>query len=162
MRNPTVMVALRDAEHVDSLMRLACNLSNGAKSNLVALHVIEVAPRLPLDADPEILDRPGKQVLSLARRVASEEFSRQVSTRLVRARQAGEAIVKEAKEHDADLLVIGYHQKHGPGEILLGSTVQFVARHAPCQVIVVIPPLEEYVSAAKERSDWGALMEEIS
>jgi hypothetical protein len=64
MKKSTVMVALRDAEHVDSLMKVACKLSNGAKSNLVALHVLEVAPTLPLDADPEILDRPGKQVLS--------------------------------------------------------------------------------------------------
>ena len=141
MDKPKVMVALREGKHVDSLIKLACEMSSGMKSDLIALHVVEVAPGLPLDADAEILDRPGKQVLSLARKAASDNFSKQISTRLVRAREAGRAIVDEAQDQGVELLIMGYHQKHGLSEVLLGSTTQYVARHAPCRVIVQIPPL---------------------
>lgn len=140
MTRPKIMVALRDLEHVDSLMKLACEMAKAMGADLTALHVVEIPDPTPLDADDEIIDRTGKQVLSLARRVGSEKLSTQISTRLVRARQAGRAIVDDAREQGANLLVLGYHQPHGAGEILLGSVVRYVARHAPCRVLVEIPP----------------------
>lgn len=139
MGKPTVMVALRDSESVEGLVTLACQITAGMEAELVALHVVEVTPGLPLDADAEVLDEPGKQILARARQVVSEGCSRQLTTQLVRARHAGDAIVGEAKDRNAELLVMGYHGRHGLGEILLGSTVQYVSHHAPCRVIVQIP-----------------------
>ena len=139
MSEPKVMVALRDAESVESLVKLACQLSRGAQCDVLALHVVEVGMGLPLDADSEVLDQPGKAILARAREVASKCCAKEISASLVRARLAGEAIVGEAQDRQIDLLVMGYHHKHALGEILLGSTVQHVARHAPCRVIVQIP-----------------------
>ena len=139
MSTPTVIVALRDSESADGLVKLACQITAGMDAELLALHVVEVTPGLPLDADAEVLDEPGKHILSRAHQVASEACSRHLATQLVRARHAGEAIVGEAKDRGAELLVMGYHGRHGLGEILLGSTVQFVSHHAPCRVIVQIP-----------------------
>ncbi len=138
MSKPKVMVALRDAEHVDDLMKLACQMAKGMEAELIALHVVEVAPALPLDADDELLDRPGKAILSRAKLAASGMIPTAVVTRLVRARRAGEAIVDEAKEQVVELLIMGYHHKLGLTEVLLGSTVQHVAHHAPCRLIVQI------------------------
>ena len=139
MSKTTVIVALRDSDSVDGLVKLACQISTAMDAELLALHVVEVTPGLPLDADAEVLDEPGKQILSRAREVASDACSRQVAAQLVRARDAGEAIVGEAKDRNAEVLVMGYHGRHGLGEILLGSTVQYVSHHAPCRVIVQIP-----------------------
>jgi nucleotide-binding universal stress UspA family protein len=138
---PKVMVALRDAASVESLVTLACQMAEGMGAELTALHVVEVPMATPIEADDEVLDRPGKEILAQAQRIASEAFSRKITAQLLRARQAGEALVGEVKEQGIDLLVMGYHQPHTLGEILLGSTVQYVARHAPCRVVVQIPPL---------------------
>jgi nucleotide-binding universal stress UspA family protein len=140
MEKPKVMVALRDTETAGSLTKLACQMAGLAGTNVIALHVIEVPPGLPIDVIDPVFERPGQQVLSLARQIASNNFSMRISTKLLRARNAGEAIVGEAAEEEVDLLVIGYHHNHRLAETLLGSTVQHVTHHAPCRVLVQVPP----------------------
>jgi universal stress protein A len=134
-----IMVAVRDPESLESLIRLACETAVGMGGKIVALHVLEVGPGLPLDADG-ILDETAKQILDRAQQAATT-FGMPVSKLLVSARQAGPAIVREAEEHGAELLILGYHGSHGLSEILLGSTVKYVARHAPCRTIMHVLPM---------------------
>jgi nucleotide-binding universal stress UspA family protein len=49
-------------------------------------------------------------------------------------------MVDEMKSPKADLAVMGYHHRRTFGEILLGTTAQQVARHAPCAGVSLIPP----------------------
>jgi basic amino acid/polyamine antiporter, APA family len=133
------MVALRDTETAGGLTKLACQMASLAGTNVIALHVIEVPPGLPIDVTDPIFERPGEQVLSLARQIASNNFSMHISTKLLKARHAGEAIVGEAIDEGVELVVIGYHHNHGLAETLLGSTVQHVTHHAPCRVLVQVP-----------------------
>jgi nucleotide-binding universal stress UspA family protein len=133
------MVALRDQESVESLVTLACQVAGGMDADLMALHVVEVPMATPIEADDEILDHAGKEILGHAQKYAARCSPRPVQTRLLRARQAGEAIVGEAQEQGFDCLVMGHRRLTVIGEILLGSTVQYVARHAPFRVIVEIP-----------------------
>ena len=159
MEKPKVMVALRDSETAGSLTSLACQMAGLAGTNVIALHVIEVPPGLPIDVMDPVFERPGQQVLSLARQVASNNFSMRISTKLLKARNAGEAIVGEATEAGVDLLVIGYHHNHGLAEKLLGSTVQHVTHHAPCRVLVQVPPPKskaQPLAAGEERAEEGA------
>lgn len=158
MEKPKVMVALRDTETAGSLTKLACQMASLAGTNVVALHVIEVPPGLPIDVMDPIFEKPGQQVLSLARQIASNNFSMHISTKLLKARNAGEAIVGEAAEEEIDLLVIGYHHNHGLAETLLGSTVQHVTHHAPCRVLVQVPPPKSKakpVVVSEEKTEEG-------
>jgi len=141
MAKTKVMVALRDLESVDSLVALACQVAQGMDAELVALHVAEIPMATPIEADDEMLDHPGKEVLSQAQEYAAQHFSRTIVTRLLRARRAGEAIVGEAREQGIDCLVMGHERRSVVGEILLGSNVQYVARHGSCRMVVHIPPL---------------------
>jgi len=158
MEEAKVMVALRDVETAASLTKLGCQMASLMGTNLTALHVIEVAAGLPLDAEDDILDRPGRQVLSVAQQVASNNFSMRITTKLLRARHPGEAIVAEAEEKGMELLIIGYHHNHRLAEKLLGSTVQHVSHHAPCKVLVQIPAPKEHAKAvpASETKDEKA------
>ena len=158
MEKPKVMVALRDTETAGSLAKLACQMASLAGTNVVALHVIEVPPGLPIDVEDPVFERPGQQVLSLARQIASNNFSMHITTKLLKARHAGEAIVGEAEEEGVDLLVIGYHHDHRLAETLLGSTVQHVTHHAPCRVLVQVPaPVSKAKPEAegKEKAEAG-------
>jgi APA family basic amino acid/polyamine antiporter len=137
---PKVMVALRDEDSAQSLATLACQLSKAMDAELIALHVVELPAATPLGADDAILDRPGKEVLSRAQAVA-QQFAQPLSTRLIRARHAGEAIVGEARDQSVELLIVGHHQHaHVVGDFLLGSAARYVAHNASCRVIVQIPP----------------------
>ena len=149
MPETKIIVALQDHEHVEGLVNLACELARGAEAEVVALHVVEVGPGLPLNADDEVLDRSGKQLLALAQQLASQKFSKEITTRLVRARQAGQAIVREAEEHAVDLIILGHHSKISyMAKALFGSVVEYVTEHAPCRVIVQTVPVAQVKMAA--------------
>ena len=56
--------------------------------------------------------------------------------------EAAAEIVRVAKEHGVDLIVVSSHGRTGLGRILFGSTAEAVVRHASCPVLVVKPPSE--------------------
>lgn len=55
----------------------------------------------------------------------------------IRAGHAAKAILEAAKDHDADLVVIGHAGHSGVWEMLLGATAERVSRHASCSVLLV-------------------------
>lgn len=61
------------------------------------------------------------------------------------------AIMDEAKEWDADLIVLGSHGYTGLKRWLLGSVAQAVVAHAPCSVEVVRKKSAEGVSRHEGR-----------
>ena len=141
MSKHTVMVAVSDAKHIESLLELACEMSRSPEIELVAVHVTELGDGWALDVSPELLQQAGNSILSYASHTAAKKFSKQISTELVPAYHPGEAIVQKAKEHHADVVILAYRHRYGWGEIILGSTIQYVADNAPCRVIVQIVPL---------------------
>lgn len=57
--------------------------------------------------------------------------------KLLRVGTPWKEIVRAADELGATLIVIGSHGKHSLEELILGSTVENVTKHAPCSVLVV-------------------------
>lgn len=54
-------------------------------------------------------------------------------------------IVRYAREHDADLIVIGTHGRGAIAHMLMGSTAEKVVRKASCPVLTVRPDAHEFV-----------------
>jgi len=77
----------------------------------------------------------------------AEEVARkqsfQIEGEILHAREAGPAIVDEATERGADLIVLGMTYTQPFGQFELGRVVQYVLRNAPCEVWVCRHPVEE-------------------
>jgi nucleotide-binding universal stress UspA family protein len=59
------------------------------------------------------------------------------ATFLVWTGDPGESIAAAAEAEAADLIIVGSHGRGRLGRLLLGSVSDYVARHAPCPVLVV-------------------------
>lgn len=133
-----ILVGLKEPDHAVELTNLACRL--GARNaSILLVHVIELPDPTPLDVEVPDLETIAKKILRSSQRVA-QRSGMKISTRVLRAHDAGEALLDEMKENKIELAVLGYHHRRTIGEILLGTTAKHVAKHAPCHILMNIPP----------------------
>ena len=111
--------------------------------SLTALTVIEVPVTVPMDAHMIEEETEAKRVLDLARAIA-HGYGVSVSARVVRARDAGEAIVDEASRANTEIIILRAPRKRRSSghTLLVGETVRFVLKHAPCRVMVAAAPAD--------------------
>jgi nucleotide-binding universal stress UspA family protein len=85
-------------------------------------------------------------VLDYAEEIA-EEAKVHLEPVLLQARDVGPALVDEASERNADLLLLGlpYRKRFG-GDFAIGRTIPYVLKNAPCAVWVVREPIPEVAS----------------
>ena len=116
------------------------------KAELIGVHVVEVDWSMPLDMDIAGRSDDIQQVLDLAEGTA-ESVGVSLESVLLQARDVGAALVDEAVERAADLLVVGlaYRTKFG-GDFAIGRTIPYVLKNAPCAVWVVREPIPEETS----------------
>jgi len=53
------------------------------------------------------------------------------------AGDAPDRIAKEAKDYDADLIVMGTHGRKGMAHLIMGSVAERTLRIAPCPVLTI-------------------------
>lgn len=137
------MIALSGAPSDARIVRLVAELARATKAEMVAVHVVEIDWSLPLDADIAGRSEEVQRVLDMAESVA-EELRQTLDAVLLQARDVGAALVDEASERDADLLVLGlpYRKRFG-GDFAIGRTIPYVLKNAPCAVWVVREPIPE-------------------
>jgi nucleotide-binding universal stress UspA family protein len=115
--------------------RIACGLGREAKSKLYALYVIEVKRALPVDAEVASEVAKGEDILSEIETVSREEKST-VSAEILQARQAGPAVIHEAMEREADLIILGLPAKGSNNSYHLGDNVSYILKNASCPVLL--------------------------
>ena len=125
------------------LVRLAASIAKPYKADLIGVHVVEVDWSMPLDEDVAGRSEEIQQVLDLAEGTA-EQAGVKLESVLLQARDVGAALVDEALEREADLLVVGlaYRTKFG-GDFAIGRTIPYVLKNTPCAVWVVREPIQE-------------------
>lgn len=84
------------------------------------------------------LEKLAEGALERAREAAAEAGV--TATALVRHGAPGEEILAEAREWDADAIVLSTHGRTGLGRLLLGSVANQVVTHAPCPVLLCRVP----------------------
>jgi K+-sensing histidine kinase KdpD len=135
-----IAVVLAGDKLDSNLVYLGCQMARGARRKVHLLHVIEVPRALALPAvlakEFERADELLNAAIHLAVKIGCE-----AGACVIQARDAGCAIVDEARDHRCSLLLIGLvrSKKH----ILqddLGKTIPYVLAHAPCKVWFVQDP----------------------
>jgi APA family basic amino acid/polyamine antiporter len=128
------IVAGRESEEA---VDVACRLAAERRATIVALRVIVVPLDLPLDAELPEEQRRADELLDQARSVG-ELYGVRVIGRIVRARNAGRAIVDEAARRHAEIVVLGAPRSARRRREVFGKTVDFVLRNAPTRVMVAV------------------------
>jgi nucleotide-binding universal stress UspA family protein len=129
-----ILVPLAGTEADEPALRLAALLLAGTDGQVSLLHVIEVGFERQLDAeDPKALAF-ADEVLEHGEALLTEKAV-QVRTGIAQARAAGAAIVDDAVEQRADLIVMGlrYKKRFGGGWDA-GRTVPYVMRNSTAPV----------------------------
>jgi APA family basic amino acid/polyamine antiporter len=134
-RNILVPVAPGDAS--DEAMDVACRLATERRAAIVAVTVVEVPLEAPLDTLlPDEVEEANRQ-LDEARAIG-ESYGVRVVGRIVRGRNAGRAIVDEARRRGSEIIVMGAPRRRRSTQrsAIFGETVDFVLKHSPTRVMV--------------------------
>jgi APA family basic amino acid/polyamine antiporter len=120
-----------------------------------AIWVFEIPLALPLDAPlPDAQVKRAREALARAKLVGEEYEGVEVATAIVRARRAGEAIVREARRRGVEAIVLAAEESSrvrggslfggvgGPLENYVGDVSRYVIAKAPCRVILTAPPAD--------------------
>ena len=131
-----------DGKRLDiELVRLACLMAKKARRKVHLVHGIEGPRTLPLKATLTKESEQADKLLNEAMAVA-EDAGCEAVAEVVQARDAGPAIVDEAKDHSCALIMLGLvRDTHNARNADLGKTIPFVLANAPCRVWVVQDPI---------------------
>src|SRR4051794_3311152 len=144
-----ILVAVDGSDQAGWAADVAGRIAGDTGARVTLVHAIPEPAALGADyayAGPGLL---------AARRDQGEEFLRHARGRLptgvaveslLYEGEPARQVIAAAKECGADLIVIGTHGRGVLGRLLLGSTAEWVVRHASCPVLTVAhSPQEPYL-----------------
>jgi APA family basic amino acid/polyamine antiporter len=129
-----ILVPVVEGRESEEAVDVACRLAAERRAAIVAVRVIVVPLERPLGAALPEEELRADELLDQARAIG-ELYGVRVIARIVRARQAGRAIVDEAARRHSEIIVLGAPRRRRTQGIF-GKTVDFVLRNAPCRVMV--------------------------
>jgi basic amino acid/polyamine antiporter, APA family len=134
-----ILVPMKLGEIGEEMIATAVKLAQDRGASVEALHVIRVPLELPLDA--ELLEEEERAEASIAEaKLLGADHGVSVEGRTVRARAIGQAIVQEATEQGADLIVLGSSPRWRRQSRFFSPTVDYVLKKAPGEVLIVAFP----------------------
>jgi APA family basic amino acid/polyamine antiporter len=123
----------------EEMVATAVRLAQVSGASVVAVHVIRVPMERPLEE--ALIDEEERAAASLAEaRMLGADHGVPVEGKTVRARAIGSAIVDEATNEGADLIVVGSAPRWRRQSRFFSPTVEYVLKKAPCEVLVVAFP----------------------
>ncbi len=138
-----ILVAVDLSAHSRRVLRAAAAIARADDAELRVLYAREPLPPMLVETggyDEEAYRRLGPEQLESV--VAEADTPPDLRTQLIVLEgRAGDAVLREASEWDADLIVMGSHGFGFFERLLLGSTSIHVLRHSE-RATVIVPPAE--------------------
>lgn len=140
IRLERILVPTDFSENSRQAIKYACELAKRFETELHLLHVTQppatvMAYGAPLPDELLYQEKYAKEELKSLEEPALQDV-RQLE-RSVRSGTPFVEIIRHAKEHDIDLIVMGTHGRTGLSHALIGSVAEKVVRKAPCPVLTV-------------------------
>jgi len=135
-----ILVPIIGTEADEEAIVLACGMAKKNKGKIWAVYVITVKRALPLEAEIESEMQRAETVMNHLEDVAEEQDC-EIETDLLQAREVGPAIIDEAAEREADLILMGVTYERRFGQFTLGNIAPYVLKNAPCRVILYHQPI---------------------
>ncbi len=134
LENP-LLVPVANPETAERLLDTALDIARERSIPLIALHVVEVPPQLPLGEGSQLVTEETEQLLeSITERAGHESVT--VDTRIRFARKTARGIVGSVDAYGASALLMGWRGRPRRRDVILGSFLDRVLREAPCDVYV--------------------------
>jgi amino acid transporter/nucleotide-binding universal stress UspA family protein len=134
-----VMVPLANPEHEKDLITIASAIAKQRGGTVDAVHIVTAPDQTPLDqaaAQLDTLEKDYHAVLDDAERDA-ETFGVDVETHTILSHRAFEEVFDAARDHDADLVVMGWSENDhwSPGRVESG--IDDLTKDIPCDFLVL-------------------------
>ncbi len=139
-----VLLATDGSEYADEAARFLAHLPHAERLDVSVLTVINIphvnSTRPNSEWRPECVRRESEAAQAVFEKVVEMFAGANAALKhLMHEGYLGETIVEEARKSESDLVVLGARGRSTISRILLGSTSDYVATHAPCSVLVVRP-----------------------
>jgi len=135
-----VLVPMKLGAIGEEMVATAVALAKERRAGVEAIFIVRVPRAFPLEGTlPEDVRRRAEESMTEARAIGADNGV-EVVARTVVARSIGHAIVAEAEQSGADLIVLGSSPRWRRQSRFFSPTVDHVVRNAPCEVLVVAFP----------------------
>lgn len=134
-------------------LRYGCEFARRFGSDLHLLHVVEdIYPMVPeagmmLPVQGDYLAELQTSARKALEKIPEADWSHGLAD-IIRHVSTGPPfleIIRYAKEHDIDLIVVGTHGRSGLVHMLMGSVAEKIVRKSPCPVLTVRPEGHDFV-----------------
>jgi nucleotide-binding universal stress UspA family protein len=148
-----ILVAVDGSPQSDLALTTASDLACALGINLELIHVIpdipamysytayEYAPMIDFEQYQHDLEAESQAIIAAALALLDAHTPKVADVRTARVpangTRLGDAIIKTAKEHHADLIVIGTHGRSGVDLLLLGSVAERVSHRSEVPVLMI-------------------------
>lgn len=158
IRLKSILLPTDFSECAGEATRYAFALAEQFDAHLHLLHVIhDITTQVPefgmglafpayLEHLPERIDKLEQEAIRKLAELTPDGWSeKRGATLAVKQGQTFVEIVRYAREHQVDLIVIGTHGRSALAQTLLGSVAERVVRNATCPVFTVRPAAHSFV-----------------
>ena len=138
-----IMVAMDFSEISEAAVNCAVELAKRFDAELVGCHVLEPHHLLPDMTDmgeSANVDLRASNARELVEKLLREAGADRFRV-LIEKGHANKEIVRAARNEGIGMIVVGTHGRSGLAHALLGSTAEYIVRHAGCPVLVAKPTM---------------------
>ncbi len=129
-----ILVPTSGMPYSEKGIELACRLGTEQEAEIILTYVLEIPRTLPLNAPIPEAEKEANEALKRGKEIVELHHLIPI-LRLERAREAGEGIVKVAKDNDVDVIVLGIRPTWRGSQNIWGKTTDILLRKAPCEVV---------------------------